>query len=369
MFAFGQSRAQMIGVTEVTRAYFEGNQAAARATEAEGLVKWRKTWQTNKDNLVCSLCSPLDSKSVVGTDKEFPDGAGQGPPRHPRCRCWVTYDAVIGEMAEAEARREEEAGLRDIRGSAPTGADITTRPLDKWMTRGLSEENWADATHDSRYQVKTEIVDALVRQTGLSPDDVSKFVHQWAESSNDNDMRSLAIQKAASELFDIPLSDFTQDKLNLVEKLLETTSFPNDEKFHALLPASQQKAFLQAMYDNTQEAMAQAGFEPGDTIRLRRGVALPKDIAADWEIRDIITVEGNALESWSLGEDTANWFAKRAVQGSGYRDAGFVIEMDVPIKALVGSARSGFGCLTEGEFVIKGSLSGQARILSKIGGY
>ena len=97
MFAFGQSRAQMIGVTEVTRAYFEGNQAAARATEAEGLVKWRKIWQTNKDALVCNLCAPLDGISVVGTDKEFPKGAGQGPPRHPRCRCWCTYDAVIGE--------------------------------------------------------------------------------------------------------------------------------------------------------------------------------------------------------------------------------------------------------------------------------
>ena len=96
MFAFGRSRAQMIGVTEVTKAYFEGSQAAARATEAEGLVKWKKTWQTNKDNLVCGLCAPLDGKSVVGVDKEFPDGAGQGPPRHPRCRCWVTYDAVIG---------------------------------------------------------------------------------------------------------------------------------------------------------------------------------------------------------------------------------------------------------------------------------
>ena len=96
MFAFGQSRAQMIGVTEVTRAYFEGNQAAARATEAEGLVKWKKTWQTNNDALVCvALCAPLHGKSVIGTDKEFPDGAGQGPPRHPRCRCWTTYDAVI----------------------------------------------------------------------------------------------------------------------------------------------------------------------------------------------------------------------------------------------------------------------------------
>ncbi|MCK5645095.1 MAG: hypothetical protein KAJ19_30120 [Gammaproteobacteria bacterium] len=96
MFAFGQSRAQMIGVTEVTRAYFEGNQAAARATEAEGLVKWKKTWQTNNDALVCVvLCAPLHGKSVIGTDKEFPDGAGQGPPRHPRCRCWATYEPVI----------------------------------------------------------------------------------------------------------------------------------------------------------------------------------------------------------------------------------------------------------------------------------
>jgi len=95
MFAFGQSRAQMIGVTEVTRAYFEGNQAAARATEEEGLVKWKKAWQTNNDLLVCNLCEPLHGTSVIGVDTEFPDGAGQGPPRHPRCRCWPTYEPVI----------------------------------------------------------------------------------------------------------------------------------------------------------------------------------------------------------------------------------------------------------------------------------
>lgn len=95
MFAFGQSRAQMIGVTEVTRAYFEGNQAAARATETEGLVKWRKIWRTNRDGLVCNLCRPLDGVSVIGVDTEFPDGAGQGPPRHPRGRCWPAYEPVI----------------------------------------------------------------------------------------------------------------------------------------------------------------------------------------------------------------------------------------------------------------------------------
>ena len=95
-FVFSAARAQMIGVTEVTRAYFEGNQAAARATEAEGLVKWRKIWRTNRDNLVCTeFCEPLDDKSVIGVNTEFPDGAGQGPPRHPRCRCWPAYEPVI----------------------------------------------------------------------------------------------------------------------------------------------------------------------------------------------------------------------------------------------------------------------------------
>jgi len=95
--AFNDNRAQMIAVTEVTRTAKEGNLATAKAYEAEGFFTWERTWHTNQDGLVCELCRPLHGKKAVGLDGEYPFGGGDGPPRHPRGRCWETLRPIIGE--------------------------------------------------------------------------------------------------------------------------------------------------------------------------------------------------------------------------------------------------------------------------------
>lgn len=80
---YSEQRAQMIAVTEVTRAFAEGNRAAWKAS---GVIEKRE-WRTNNDELVCPVCGPLAGK-VTGLDEPFPGGI-DGPPAHPRCRCWT----------------------------------------------------------------------------------------------------------------------------------------------------------------------------------------------------------------------------------------------------------------------------------------
>ena len=80
---FSAARARTIAVTEVTRAFAEGNRAAWRAS---GVIEKRE-WRTNNDELVCPVCGPLAGQ-VVGLDEEFGEGI-DGPPAHPRCRCWI----------------------------------------------------------------------------------------------------------------------------------------------------------------------------------------------------------------------------------------------------------------------------------------
>lgn len=215
---------------------------------------------------------------------------------------------------------------------------------------------WASSTKEEQIETKSEIIDALCKRTGLSKEDINKFVAQWAYSSNDDDMRSLAIQKDAAELFAVPLSKFTQEK---IEMLLQEPAFKREygelpRRLRSLLPSNQQKAILQAMYNNTQDRLAKAGFRPGDMIRLRRGVTHIEASLVGREEGSVVNIIGNTLESWTVGVYTADWFA-----GSD----GAVFEMDVPIELVVGSARTGFGCLKEGEFVVLGSMPGKAKLL------
>lgn len=79
---FGPVRAEMISVTEITRAYAMGELETVRAAQAIGL-NMRRIWHSNRDELVCSLCGPLDNQETTET-----------PPLHPRCRCWISHEWV-----------------------------------------------------------------------------------------------------------------------------------------------------------------------------------------------------------------------------------------------------------------------------------
>lgn len=75
-------RAEMIAVTEVTRAAAEGERAIAAGLAKQGIVM-TPIWKTNNDELVCPICAPRNQQEI--TDDIY-------PPAHPRCRCWVSYE-------------------------------------------------------------------------------------------------------------------------------------------------------------------------------------------------------------------------------------------------------------------------------------
>jgi len=80
--AFGARRAELIAITETTRAAVEGERAFVQELRAEG-VQMVPRWVTERDESVCPICEPRDGQLI--TDETF-------PPIHARCRCSVTWE-------------------------------------------------------------------------------------------------------------------------------------------------------------------------------------------------------------------------------------------------------------------------------------
>lgn len=94
---FGPARAEMIAVTELTRAASEGEKGMV-ARLADTGIDLRATWNTAEDEHVCPICGSLDGQQADG-DGNFNDDEGNsydGPPAHPRCRCGLGWSIGNG---------------------------------------------------------------------------------------------------------------------------------------------------------------------------------------------------------------------------------------------------------------------------------
>jgi hypothetical protein len=246
------------------------------------------------------------------------------------------------------------SGGRAGAGMFPPGTPGVGKYDDKRATDFLNSGmpgNWSSATEQERVMVKQELVEALSDVSGVDIDAVNDVVGQWAITSNDTDMRSLSLQEAAAKEFGLELSDWQKDAITEINqrKVLQTAA-----QGKPLLPRDQERAIIRAMHTETQAMFDAQGLKPTDTITLFRGVNLPSSARAGWTFGEAVDYQGNAIESWTVSKHTASGF-------------GFsVVSMDVPVSNIVATARTGFGCLREGEFVILGSIPGQqVRVVSE----
>jgi len=263
---------------------------------------------------------------------------------------------------------------------------LSMKALDTFLNGGAlsKDSNWQRGDWDRDVRVKMQTMRDLAVRSGLSNEECKFMIAQWAQSSNDTDMRSLALQVDASEELGIELSiwqqlnlaDVQRERDTFIEDGLRTKGFDSlddayegyknvwrieyetdyedyklvvqreiirnsryieepEAKYVPLYSSETQRKFIRAMYENTQERL---GAYAGDTVELYRGVK-----NSDME-SGIARYYGNAIESWSMSKIVTRDFARE--------DGDVILQAVVPIKNIVGTARTGFGCLMEGEFVI-----------------
>lgn len=199
---------------------------------------------------------------------------------------------------------------------------------------------------------KVMVMQDLAERTGLPEPTVAGLIKQWAHTSNDDDYRALWLQKMAAEEFGVELSEWQAAKIDEMETLrnqyfesgedlpgnLWTPEFGNTVGLLEKERAG--RAFLRAMYDNTQTFLAEHGVEE---VVLYRG--------ADYEEPQVKgtrrTAVENVMESWSREFNSAAEFAGKELDGA-------IIRTVVPASRILATPFTGFGCLHEGEFVVLG---------------
>ncbi|MGC1272369.1 MAG: hypothetical protein WBC44_01585 [Planctomycetaceae bacterium] len=88
---FAPSRDESIGITETTQATSAGGEWATKDADK---ASPEDQWITEADGKVCPVCQPLHEQPRAVWEGKFPDG----PPGHPRCRCWIEY--AVGAATE-----------------------------------------------------------------------------------------------------------------------------------------------------------------------------------------------------------------------------------------------------------------------------
>jgi len=244
------------------------------------------------------------------------------------------------------------------------GTDWSEEEASNYLVQDLDAEYPFDVSIQDREVVKDVIVQSLSDASGLPYEDVNKIVAQWAQTSGDGDMRSLAMQFDAAKEFDVPVSDWTKGQLEELQAKITARGGvgPGARSFWSRMASEEdQRKLLRVMYDQTQAEFAEQGLAGTDTVRLFRGVAFPPDVAPAWKPDQVVNIATNAMSSWTSEEGTEGRFAVDIdIFGEEF---GAILEMEVPVSRILSTARTGFGCITESEYLVLGNAEDWVRVV------
>jgi len=189
-------------------------------------------------------------------------------------------------------------------------------------------DHFLEPSDEQLADIKHEICTDLSKKAGLSYDTTKALVKTWAGSSADSNTLSLQLQKAAAEEFGLTLRPSITERIQKTQAV-EFNIYDSLETLG--VTETQARGFLRAMYNSTQERFAKNGIKEVTLFRGSKSFA----VYSGTNIR----LSGNPMQSFSIDGITAH-------------DFGAVAGMTVPVSSIISTARTGFGCLGEGEFVV-----------------
>lgn len=167
----------------------------------------------------------------------------------------------------------------------------------------------------------------VASRRSLLKKETSDRVQGWAASSGDSQLNPVMMQRAIKEEFQTT-GDWMVREDGYLTRAQVDAQYPKVQEFY--------RRFARVMYENTQEELAKAGIT---RVSVTRGMDFNSRPA--WAKDGAVTrPDLQPANSWSVSTSVARRFGAVRFQAS------------VPASRILGSARTGFGCLNEGEYVI-----------------
>lgn len=229
--------------------------------------------------------------------------------------------------------------------AAFAGEDPTTdADMARYLDAAEHPEKYTMNPHASSYDLNLSTKDASwpgatpVTPKALKEFAAGKMIQNWAGTSNDHSVKSLVAQRAAVDEFGLEnVADWNMDS-GLTSRVDAATA-EHGATF---------RAFLRAQYDLTQQDLKDRGITH---VNVMRGMKWGNGSAPKWTAgaktgKHVSTPPLRPLSSWTVHSSTAANFSNSG--GNGPR---VVIKSSVPASAVLSWPQSGFGCLSEFEFV------------------
>lgn len=366
-------RAHVIARHESIAAANAGADAIWKEARAQGLLPetFVRVWLTAQDERTCPICQPMHGmRAALGAWFVSPhDGSTvEMPPIHVQCRCTTGMAEVDADEAAALAVASAAAAGPDVAGAvAAAGTDWDSpRPLDELLQRAGSASDRVTKFENMRARAAdiaaalgpADLEQALQELAGFERfafDDATVVLWDGPGEFTRVTWREVPAERRAEVLADLITSRWARGSdgvgLSMLAQVVAdehwglgaaTEHFPryllrSARQAMAERPAlvAAIRAYLDGSYRATQQMLTGV---PGEYVTLVRAIRLGDQLGGG----GVTDVDLQPLSSFSGSPHVVGQFGP---------DVFFV---QVPKGAVVGSARTSLGCLSESEYVLAG---------------
>lgn len=166
--------------------------------------------------------------------------------------------------------------------------------------------------------------------------EISKRVRAWANSAGDGHLESVLMQQAVKDEFGLDGPSAPN---------VSKTTFDEWMKEHWQHRGAWYRRVARRQYEHTQDELAAAGIKE---VGLYRGMHFSPGTEPSWLFEGEGPADLSPVNAWTSLKSIANL----SYFGSAGTGSGWMLEATVPRELVLGTARTGFGCLHEWEYVV-----------------